>query len=71
MTHIICISYDFKFYLQLIALHCMSLVYMRVLYMKIGHFRKKALDKNSNKEERETESVRISGMSKTNAYAIT
>ena len=39
--------------------------------MKIGHFRKKARDEDSNKKETETESDRISGISKKIAYAIT
>ena len=39
--------------------------------MKIGHFRKKTRDENSNKKEKETESARILDISKKNAYAIT
>ena len=39
--------------------------------MKIGHFRKKARDEYSNKKETETESDRISGISKKIAYPIT
>ena len=34
-------------------------------------FQKRARDENSNKKERETESVRILGISKKYAYAIT
>ena len=32
--------------------------------IKIGHFKKRACDENSNKKEREIESVRILGISK-------
>ena len=39
--------------------------------MKIGHFKKRARDENSNKKERETGSVRILGISKKYAVAIT
>ena len=45
--------------------------FKKIEHMKIGHFKKRARDENSNKKQRESESVRILGISKKFAYAIT